>query len=402
MDRAARLLRGTLRVRVESAFPERVLNLCGAHGIAFSDLRWESASTLSFTVRAAERKKLERLLAPLDAALTVERAAGAPFFLRRFRRRYTLLAGLAFMLALFFANSFFIWDFEVTGNETVPTETILHALREHGVHRGTFIYSFRSQDICNRVLPELKDLCWVAVNVRGCKAYVQVRERVRAPERVNESEPTNVIAAKPGLITKVRALDGEKRVLPGTSVQQGQLLIAGVVDTGGTEKPSVTTRFLAGKGEVWARTWYDLTVRVPLTYEKKVYTGKEKRSHTLIWGENRLKIGAKGSSICNVDCDKIKNQTQWTLFGLFALPVTWETETLLPYELEVTPRSRADAEAQGKDVLETYLAALLGETGSVTQRRFSTAVEGDNLVVTLSAECEEQIGKEVPIAVSEG
>ena len=55
MDRAARLLRGTLRVRVESAFPERVLNLCGAHGIAFSDLRWESASALSFTVRAAER-----------------------------------------------------------------------------------------------------------------------------------------------------------------------------------------------------------------------------------------------------------------------------------------------------------------------------------------------------------
>ena len=67
MDRAARLLRGTLRVRVESAFPERVLNLCGAHGIAFSDLRWESVSALSFTVRAAERKKLERLLAPLDA-----------------------------------------------------------------------------------------------------------------------------------------------------------------------------------------------------------------------------------------------------------------------------------------------------------------------------------------------
>ena len=135
MDRAARLLRGTLRVRVESAFPERVLNLCGAHGIAFSDLRWESASALSFTVRAAERKKLERLLAPLDAALTVERAAGAPFFLRRFRRRYTLLAGLAFMLALFFANSFFIWDFEVSGSETVPAEKILRVLEKQGLRR---------------------------------------------------------------------------------------------------------------------------------------------------------------------------------------------------------------------------------------------------------------------------
>lgn len=402
LKKAVKLLRGSVCVRVKSAYPERMLNLCSARGIEFWDVRWIDDTALSFCVARGDLRALRRAAEGCGAEVSIERTAGTPFFFARLRRRHALFAGGILCAALLLVNSLFIWDFEVTGNETVPTETILHALREHGVHRGTFIYSFRSQDICNRVLPELKDLCWVAVNVRGCKAYVQVRERVRAPERVNESEPTNVIAAKPGLITKVRALDGEKRVLPGTSVQQGQLLIAGVVDTGGTEKPSVTTRFLAGKGEVWARTWYDLTVRVPLTYEKKVYTGKEKRNHTLIWGENRLKIGAKGSSICNVDCDKIKNQTQWTLFGLFALPVTWETETLLPYELEVTPRSRADAEAQGKDMLETYLAALLGETGSVTQRRFSTAVEGDTLVVTLSAECEEQIGKEVPIAVSEG
>lgn len=402
LKKAVKLLRGSVCVRAKSAYPERMLNLCSARDIEFWDVRWIDDTALSFCVARGDLRALRRAAEGCGAEVSIERTAGTPFFFARLRRRHALFVGGILCAALLLVNSLFIWDFEVTGNETVPTETILHALREHGVHRGTFIYSFRSQDICNRVLPEFKDLCWVAVNVRGCKAYVQVRERVRAPERVNESEPTNVIAAKPGLITKVRALDGEKRVLPGTSVQQGQLLIAGVVDTGGTEKPSVTTRFLAGKGEVWARTWYDLTVRVPLTYEKKVYTGKEKRSHTLIWGENRLKIGAKGSSICNVDCDKIKNQTQWTLFGLFALPVTWETETLLPYELEVTPRSRADAEVQGKDVLETYLAALLGETGSVTQRRFSTAVEGDTLVVTLSAECEEQIGKEVPIAVSEG
>ena len=402
LKKAVKLLRGSVCVRAKSAYPERMLNLCSARGIEFWDVRWIDDTALSFCVARGDLRALRRAAEGCGAEVSIERTAGTPFFFARLRRRHALFAGGILCAALLLVNSLFIWDFEVTGNETVPTETILHALREHGVHRGTFIYSFRSQDICNRVLPELKDLCWVAVNVRGCKAYVQVRERVRAPERVNESEPTNVIAAKPGLITKVRALDGEKSVLPGTSVQQGQLLIAGVVDTGGTEKPSVTTRFLAGKGEVWARTWYDLTVRVPLTYEKKVYTGKEKRSHTLIWGENRLKIGAKGSSICNVDCDKIKYQTQWTLFGLFALPVTWETETLLPYELEIAARSRADAEAQGKDMLETYLTALLGETGSVTQRRFSTAVEGDTLVVTLSAECEEQIGKEVPIAVSEG
>lgn len=402
LKKTVKLLRGSVRVRAQSVYPERVLNLCSARGIEFWDLKWLSASELSFCLSRRDLRTLRRAAEGIEAELSVESTAGAPFFLARFRRRYALLAGGTLCCALLLVNSLFIWDFEVTGNEKVPTETILRALREQGVHRGTFAYSFKSQDICNRVLPELNDLCWLAVNVRGCKAYVQVRERVRAPERVNESAPTNVIAKRAGLVTKVRALDGEKKVLPGTSVQAGQLLIAGVVETGGTEKPSVATRFLAGKGEVWARTWYELSVRIPLTYEQKTYTGGEKHAYALLWGENRLKLGRNGSSICHSDRDKIKNQTPWSLFGIVSLPVTWEKETYLPYETAVAARSRAEAEEIGAAVLKAQLAALLGKDGSVTSERIASAVQGDTLLVTLSAECSEQIGREVPIAINEG
>ena len=402
LKKTVKLLRGSVRVRAQSVYPERVLNLCSARGIEFWDLKWLSASELSFCLSRRDLRALRRAAEGIEAELSVESTAGAPFFLARFRRRYALLAGGALCCALLLVNSLFIWDFEVTGNEKVPTETILRALREQGVHRGTFAYSFKSQDICNRVLPELNDLCWLAVNVRGCKAYVQVRERVHAPERVNESAPTNVIAKRAGLVTKVRALDGEKKVLPGTSVQAGQLLIAGVVETGGTEKPSVATRFLAGKGEVWARTWYELSVRIPLTYEQKTYTGGEKHAYALLWGENRLKLGRNGSSICHSDCDKIKNQTPWSLFGIVSLPVTWEKETYLPYETAVAARSRAEAEEIGAAVLKAQLDTLLGKDGSVTSERLASAVQGDTLLVTLSAECTEQIGREVPIAINEG
>ena len=196
LKKAVKLLRGSVCVRAKSAYPERMLNLCSARGIEFWDVRWIDDTALSFCVARGDLRALRRAAEGCGAEVSIERTAGTPFFFARLRRRHALFAGGILCAALLLVNSLFIWDFEVTGNETVPTETILHALREHGVHRGTFIYSFRSQDICNRVLPELKDLCWVAVNVRGCKAYVQVRERVRAPERVNESEPTNVIAAK--------------------------------------------------------------------------------------------------------------------------------------------------------------------------------------------------------------
>ncbi len=402
LKRAVKLLRGSVRVRAQCAYPERVLNLCSARGIEFWEVRWLSALELSFCVARTDLRALRRAAEGCGAEFSVERTAGAPFFLARFRRRYVLLVGLALCALLLAVNSLFIWDLEVTGNENVPTERILRVLAENGVRRGTFVYSFRSREVCNRVLPELRELCWVAVNVRGCRAYVQVRERVRAPERVNESAPTNVVARRAGLVTEVRALDGEKKVLPGTSVREGQLLIAGVVDTGGTENPSVATRFLAGKGSVRARTWYELSVYIPLTMEEKVYTGEKKERLTLIWGEKRLKIGAKGSSIVRADCDKIKEQKQWELLGLLTLPVTWEKETYLPYETRAYTRSREEAEQLGRDALEEYLAGLLEEDGSVTSRRFASAVQGDALLVTLSAECEEQIGREVPVAVNEG
>ena len=82
------------------------------------------------------------------------------------------------MLALFFANSFFIWDFEVSGSETVPAEKILRVLEKQGLRRGSFAYSFRPQDICNRALPELPELAWLTVNVRR-----RQRARPRAQAR---------------------------------------------------------------------------------------------------------------------------------------------------------------------------------------------------------------------------
>ena len=55
----------------------------------------------------------------------------------------------------------------------------------------------------------------------------------------------------------------------------------------------------------------------------------------------------------------------------------------------------------GRSVLERQLAALLGETGSVTSAQFTAKQQGQTLTVTMSAECSEQIGEEVPIAMNE-
>lgn len=398
MNRTVLLLRGQVRVRVETPFPERVLNLCTAHAVVFTQPTIEEHA-VTLTLSRAAWRKLRPILREVGVQWHVERRRGAPFFLAGFRRRYALLLGLLLCAGLVGLNALFVWDVQVTGNETVPTERIVRALERNGVGWGTFAFSVRPQNVCNHVLLEVPELAWLTVNIRGCRANVQVVERVQKPPLDARDEPCNLVANKAALVTRVLAYDGRACVLPGQTVLRGALLVAGAVETEGTENPSVASRLLSGSGEVWGRTWYELSVRVPLTEEVKCDSGEEERRYFLLRGENRVKIFGKGSSQKGMECDKITKSIPLTLPGGMALPVVLVQETLRPYTTVTVSRSRETAQAAGEAYLDAYLRSLLDENGSVTSERFACAVRGEYLLVTLSAECLEQIGMRVPIVI---
>ena len=393
------LLRGTVRVRVESAFPERVLNVCAARGIPLTEPRFLGEEVISLAVARRDWSQFKAACADLGAAASVEHVAGAPFLIGRLRRRRALLAGAALCLALLALSACFVWDVRVEGAERVPEERVLRVLASLGMRRGSFAFSFNQHDLCNRALLQIPELSWLTVNVRGCRATVIVRERVEKPQIVNESAPTNVVAKRDALVTAVRAFDGEARVLPGTTVRRGQLLISGVVDTRGVASPAVGERFLAGKGEVWGRTWYELSTKIPLYALQKTPCEGEWRTGAVLWGENRLKFRIKGAGNLSTKYDKIIDREQWTLPGGIPLPVTWVTETYRPYGTIRVERGRDEAEAMGRATLERRLSEQLGESGEIVSARVSSAVQGEWLLVTLSAECIEQIGDVVPIPV---
>lgn len=383
-------LQGQVRIRVETPFPERVLNLCGARNLAFWDMEWESETAFTCRLNRRDYYALRRAVKQLDCRLTVVRKEGVPFFLGRFRRRHALLAGLTLCSALLFFGSFFIWDFTVEGNQRVTDEEILRALQRQGVGIGTFGISLDTEDIRNHVLLEIPELLWITVNVSGCRAYVEVRERVEAPEPVDEREPTNVVARRDGLILDIQAMDGVRCVLPGTSVEAGELLISGVEDT-----ETVGARVLTGMGTVTARTWYSLDTAVPLQAEEKQYTGEEKLGISLIFGTHRVKF-FRNSSIEGAEYDKITNRRPWSLLGV-PLPVTLVTEQYRFYETVSVEQSPAQAEKAAEAVLTEYLHSLVEPYGTVKSTLCSARQKGDTLLVTLKAECEEQIGESVPI-----
>lgn len=385
------LVKGEVTGKVESGFPERILNLCAEYGITFWDLRWSSPVEFTFTMTRRDWKRLRRLSKKIDCDLTAMEWRGTPFFLGRIRYRYGLWVTLILCSTLLFLSSFFIWDFRVEGNQSVSKQEILRALDKCGVGFGTYGLSVDSPQLRNQILVEIPELSYIAVNVKGCRAYVQVRERIPAPEIISKREPGNTVASKDALVTAIQPWDGEKMVLPGTTVKTGQLLISGVVqdDVSGV-------RYLRGMGKVYGRTWYHLQCRVPLTVEEKVYTGEEKTRRAILIGKNRWNLYFS-SSILGDTCDKIISWDKWGLPGDVALPAATVTERFRFYELVERQRTEEEALALAEKVLDERLAEYLDE-GEVLEWEVGSEVVDGNLVVTLSAECQEQIGRLVEIS----
>ena len=121
---AVNLLKGQVTGRVESGFPERVLNICAEHAIAFWDLRWESEVAFTFTMTRRDWRRLRKVSRRLDCAMQVSGWKGVPFFLGRMRRRYALWITLLCCVTMLFYGSFFIWDITIEGNETVSDREI--------------------------------------------------------------------------------------------------------------------------------------------------------------------------------------------------------------------------------------------------------------------------------------
>ena len=383
-------LQGQVLVRIECGCPERMLNLCGARGIPFWELTWESPVCLTLRAVGRDLPRLRQAAEDAGGSLHLCRSGGVPVFWRRLRRRYVLLAGAVLALVLMFGGNLVIWDFQVSGNDTVPTETILRALEDYGITVGSPGLHIDQETMRNHVLLVLPEVSWLAVNVRGCVAHVQVVERHRPPEAADRSTVTNIVARRAGLITKVEALEGQAMVLPGATVTEGQLLISGVEDT-----DTVGARILAGRGSVTARTWYTLSTVMPLTVAEKQYTGEEKQGYSLVFGTNRVKFFLN-SSIGTGNYDKITERTQWSLFGL-PLPVTFVKETFRFYETVPAEVSAAQAESRGEAILTDYLHTLVDPYGTVSSTLCTSRREGDGLLVTLTAECVEEIGRAVPI-----
>ena len=394
MKKAVNYFRGTIRVRVECPYPERLVNICAHNDIEFWDLERFSPTTVHISMHLGGFRRLRSLSDKAGFEISQVKKTGVPFFLWKLRKRYVLLAGMLLMFLTVWGLSLFVWEFDVHGNETVSSPEILEVLRELGVGIGAFGPAIKSEAISNDVLIKIPELSWIAVNVSGSHADILVRERITKPEIVDENAPTMVYALKSGIIARMSVLEGARAYTVGETVQAGDIIVTGVMDSIASGK-----RMVHAMAEVQARTWYEISAQTILNTLKKEYTGETKTKTAVIVAGIRINLYYNGG-ISFRNYDKMTTEKSLILPTGNVLPITIVRENYAEYTTTGAKLTILAAQELLQKRLTDRLNQQIGD-GEVVTMAFETALDDAVLKVTLKAECLEQIAAERPFTPEE-
>ena len=387
--RLSEILRGSVRAEVSGAAPQRLLNAMSEADMPFWDAVPQDAFTIRLGLYSRDLRDAKALATRCQCELKLLRESGAPVVKRRLRRRVALLVTAVSCFALLAASSLFAWDIRVEGNEQVSTGEILRALARCGVEPGAFWPGWSSDEIRNSVILDIPELAWLGVSVDSSRAVIRVRERTEAPELVNSEGMGSVTARTTGIIDSMRVYQGAPLVAVGDAVVAGETLVSG-------EMPSEVgdTRYVRASAEIRARTWYEMSASAPLEYSGLEQSDSRTR-WALVIGDKRINFYL-GSSQTPAGCGKIITEYPLAWEGVFTLPVTLVREQTLEYDSAAAAEDEEELSGRLEAVLRSTLERELSGRGEILDAQFTSSASDGRLVVTMRAECMEDIAEFTP------
>jgi len=270
---------GYVTISVEGYFIERFINICISKNILLWNMKRTKSSFLYTNISIREFKKIKEIAKITKCRVKIEKKKGLPFVLHRYKKRKIFLIFLILIVVSMFTISNFVWNIEVKGNNTIPTEELIQVLNENGLSIGKFKSSIETKQIINNIRLQRNDIAWIGIHIKGTNVTVEVVEADKKPELIDEQDYCNIVANKEGIITKINVQNGTALVKEGDIVRSGNVLVGGWL-----EGKYTGTRYVHAKAEVQAKIWYSKKEKMMLKQEVR---RKNRKWRNNIWNKNK-------------------------------------------------------------------------------------------------------------------
>jgi similar to stage IV sporulation protein len=256
---------------------------------------------------------ISRKAKTLRIKLKVLSKRGIYFKAKKYNKRIGLLIGLIFLLSIITFLQNFIWTLEINIVGDNTNLITLTDFKKYGIKKGAFLPLLDFKQIENKIYKQNNDISWISINRIGTRVCIEIRPRVIPPELIKDKKPCNIIAKRGGKILKIETYYGQKQVVVGDYVAQGELLISGIIDN-----PDMTTSIMYSNGKVIALTEISNIIKIneKNTNENEIKNQEKRFENSL--GE--IKILSKKTQVNIVDNQTIVT-TDYSLEENIAMPL---------------------------------------------------------------------------------
>lgn len=384
-------LYGRVNVKVSGKGLERFINILTRNGLPIWHIKRHGTETITFNMRLQDAKNIRIYARESECSISFLRRSGVPFLIRRVVKNSGFLAGAAMFLLILVFLSNVIWGIEIKGAKPATEYQIRKELDKMGVKIGKLQFFVDNvEGIQRRLTNTVGDLTWVGVELKGTTFHLQVVEK-NEPKKPEQLSPRNLIAKKKAVIVNMYIENGQKVVDINDHVEPGQLLVSGAF--GQEDNPQL----VAAKGEVWGETWYKSHVELPLVTNFKVYNGKEKKKHFLLFGNFELPVWGFGKH----EFKKFETEKNVHKIHLlkWELPVSYLNKTIR--EREEVQRTYTNKEAQqiAIDLAKKQIIGRLDEDAIIKDEKIlHKAIKNGKVILDIHFKVIENIAVGQPIS----
>ena len=380
-----RLLLGYVRIEVEGYYVEKFINICTNRKILIWNLKRKNGVKLLLNIGIKDFKIISKICKKTNCKVKIVKRRGMPFLLNKYKKRKIFLISLVTIFILIFISSNYIWNIEIKVQDNLEIENIQQDLENIGLKKGILKKNIDTIQIINEIRLKRDDISWVGIDINGTNVKVNIAKAKESPEIIDNSDCCDIVASKPGEITKIIAQNGTAMVKAGDFVQTGDVLIGGFIDGKYTERRKVHSL-----GEVIAKVKYELSEEISFSEEYYQKTGNYEKKYEINISNFKIKLY---KNLSKFDLFETENaETNLRIAQNFYLPVS--INKIINYETRIETRNNTMEECINiaSDRLEKELNEKILYTENIINKYIKTEEKENSVVVSLIYEVLENIG----------
>lgn len=348
------------------------MNLCSNHDILLWNIE-NHGEYYTMCITVSGFRKLKGIVKKTGTRVAIQKRCGLPFFVPRMKKRKIFLIGLMGSLFFWMWMSTFIWAVDITGNYSISEDIFMDFLKESNIYVGMKRNQVNIEELEKKIRQDFTIVTWTSARIDGTRLEIQIRENevdMGAEEREQKKEEENgtgiasgenaygsdLVAEEDGVIVSMVTRQGVPQVSVGMEVKKGDILVSGSVPVYNEDSTIKSYQYYDADADVYIRRKLEKKEELPLHYEKKEYTGEEKKEILLAVMDKDfvLRLG----KIKYENFDKVTDRKQVRLLKNFYLPLYYGSSVNREYTITENIYTKEEVKTIFSEKLIKYIASL--------------------------------------------